>query len=66
MRNFVIVGLLIGLALVLLGYFARSPGQTALSSAVIAAGIAAILIVTLVALLFRFRGRTIDDSGNGQ
>lgn len=50
MRNLAIIGLFIGIAFFLLGYFARTPGQEALSNAVIAIGVALILFVGVIAV----------------
>lgn len=47
MRNLATIGVLIGAGFILLGYFGRTPAQSALSNAIIGIG-AAILILLLI------------------
>lgn len=60
MRNLAILGLAIGGGFVLLGYVARTPGQEALSNAVMAVGLAVIgfiLVVSAIGLISGMRKR---------
>lgn len=57
MRNLLVIGIAIGLGFTLLGYVARTPGQTALSNAVIAIGVFILVFVLVVYAVRRFGGR---------
>ena len=53
MRKFPLIGILVGAGLIMLGIFARNPGQIAISTAVIATGALVILFTcVLTAILF--------------
>ena len=56
MKKLALIGIAGGTGLVLLGVIARSPGQAAISNAVIAAGILIILFVVVLSVILRFKG----------
>ena len=56
MQSLLLIATAIGVGFALLGYAARTPSQTALSNAVIAIGVSAIIFVLLLPTVRRFGG----------
>ncbi len=57
MNKFAALGILAGIGLIILGIFQRHPGQTAISSAIIATGVMLLVIVAVLSLLVRAKDR---------
>lgn len=57
MRSLLLIGALMGAGFVLFGYAARTPGQTSLSSAVIAIGVSILAFVAVLTAVKYFSDR---------
>jgi hypothetical protein len=57
MKKIAAIAIAVGAGLVVFGIVARSPGQIAISSAVIAAGVLIILFVLVLTAILFFKGR---------
>ncbi len=62
MKNLSLIAAVAGVGFILLGFFARSPGQTALSNAVMAIGVAMLLFVGVITAMPLFMKR--KDGGS--